>query len=223
MSNLSAQKLEELNSSEVGKLKKANKDDLVSYIMSLRNQVEIMESIQLIAKQVNQLQRSHVRSLQYSRRESIELHGIPTSIDDNTLEATCVGILHEIGCSDISPEGIHACHRLKNKENVIIRFVNRKDADVALHNRGKLKVLKKESFNLKKNIYINESLCRPMQFLNYKVRCAFREKKIASYNFWKGKLSLKLKKDNKEITISHIDDLININLAVAEDRLDFIN
>ena len=29
---------------------------------------------------------------------------------------------------------VHACHRLRNKKNTIIRFVNRKSADIALHN-----------------------------------------------------------------------------------------
>ena len=162
MSNVSASKLEELNVAELDKLKKHNKDELVGYILSLRSKVDELESLQIIAKQVNNLQRSHVRSLQYNCRENIELHGILEPIPDKHLEAKCVEILHEIGCKDVSPKGIHACHRLRNKEKVIVRFVNRKDADMALHNRGNLKTLDKGKLKLKDNIYLNENLCRPM-------------------------------------------------------------
>ena len=59
-----------------------------------------------------------------------------------------------------------------------------------------------------------------MQFLMYKVRCAMRGGKIQGFNFWKGKLSVKL--NNKDFHVSHIDDLISLNLAVEEDRLNFI-
>ena len=104
-----------------------------------------------------------------------------------------------IGCKDVTPKGIHAWHRLKNKKNVIIRFVNRKDADMVLYNRKNLKTLDKGKFKLKDNIYLNENLCRPMQFLEYKARCAYREKKIKSYNLWKGKLSIS---HNYDIPIS---------------------
>ena len=221
MSNLSASKFEELNAAEFDKLKKHNKDDLLGYILKLRNKLDELESLSLIAKQVNQLQRSHVRSLQYNCRQSIELHGIPESIPDTQVESKCIEILKEIGCKKVSPEGIHACHRLKNKKNVIIRFVNRKDADLALHDRGNLKKMNKGKLNLTDNIYLNENLCRPMQFLVYKARCAYREKKIKSYNFWKGKLSVTI--DNINFPISHVEDIIDINLADIDERLDFIS
>ena len=60
-----------------------------------------------------------------------------------------------------------------------------------------------------------------MQFLAYKVRAALKAKKIESYNLWKGKLSIKMA--NQNYSISHIDDLIELNLADEDDRLSFIN
>lgn len=220
MANLTAAKFNELDAiEEFDKLKKVTKDDLVGYIRSLRNKVEELCSYKNIAEQVNRLQRSHVKLLQYNRKDSIEIHGVPEELPDE-LENTCIDLLSEIGVK-VSKHGIQACHRLKNKANVIIKFINRKDADAALYNRGKLKTLNKERFNLNgKSIYINESLCRPYQFLTYKARSAFKKKKISSYNFWKGKLTVKV--DNNEFVISHIDDLINLNLATAEDYLSFL-
>ena len=170
---LSTGKLDEFHTADTEYLKKQSRDNLVKYISSLRCKVEQLESLSAIAKQVEKLQSCHVRSRQYNRRESVELHVIPESIEHENLEGTCVGILNEIGCINVRERDIHACHRLKNKKNVIIRFVNRKDADLALHNRAKLKVLDKEGkFDIKCDIYINEILCRPMQFLYWKVRCA---------------------------------------------------
>ena len=53
MSNLSVSKLEELNARELDKLRK-HKEDLVGYILSLRSKVDELESLHIIAKQVNQ-------------------------------------------------------------------------------------------------------------------------------------------------------------------------
>ena len=220
MTSLTPSKLEEMNSSDMAKLKKnSNKDELCGYIQELRGKLEELQSYQLIAKRVQMLERSHLQSIQYSRRESIEIYGLPESVSDNDLEQTCINILDDIGCGKIKKSAIHACHRMRNKKNTIIRFVNRKNADLAIHNRNKLKNIDKAKHGLTDNIYVNESLCRPLQFLLFKVRTAFKAKKITSYNIWKGKLSLKI--DEQQFFISHIDDLIDIGLADEDDRLSF--
>ena len=93
---------------------------------------------------------------------------------------------------------------------------------MALHNRKKLADIDRNKFGLSaasKGIYINESLCRPMQFLSYKVRQAFKAKRITSFNLWKGKLTIKM--NDQTILISHIEDLIELDLAAEEDRLSF--
>ena len=61
-----------------------------------------------------------------------------------------------------------------------------------------------------------------MQFLAYKVRQAKKAKKIESYNLWKGKLTLKFEKKDKDTVIGHIQDLIDIGLANEDDRDEFI-
>ena len=117
------------------KLKKElkKKDFLVDYIINLRSRVEELESYNIIAKRVQMLERSQ----QYNRRESIELAGIPTSVPDEDLGQTSLSILSQIGVEEINSWQIHACHRLKNKKNTIIRFTTRKWADLTIHNRNK--------------------------------------------------------------------------------------
>ena len=164
-----------------------------------------------------------MKSLQYNRRESIEIHGVPQSIQNDKLENYCLGVLGDIGCGVIKDKDVHACHRMRNKENTIIRFANRKHADLALHHRKKLKVIDRLRYEIPVNshgIFINESLCKPMQFLSFKVRSAYKSKLIESYNFWKGKLSLK--QTGNEHRISHVDDLIGLGLAVEDDRSLFL-
>ena len=171
----------EMNSSDLGKLRKSNKDELCGYIQKLREKVDELQSYQLIAKRVQLLEKSHLNAMQYNRRESIEISGLPESFDDK-LEETCIEVLNDIGCGMIKKSEIHACHRLRNKKKTIIRFVNRKHADLALHNKKKLSKIDRKKYRLPadSSIYINESLRRPMQFLFFKVRNAFKSQKIAS-------------------------------------------
>ena len=113
---LSTGKLDEFHTADTEYLKKQSRENLLKYISSLRGKVEQLESLNAIAKQVERLKRSHVRSLQYNRRESVELNSIPESIGQENLEGTCVGILNEIGCVNVTERDIHACHCLKNKK-----------------------------------------------------------------------------------------------------------
>ena len=48
---------------------------------------------------------------QYSRRESIEIIGIPDSIAHKDLAQTVLKIFNTIGATDIKPYDITACHR----------------------------------------------------------------------------------------------------------------
>ena len=157
--------------------------------------------------------------MQYNRRESIEIAGIPETVTDECLEETTLGILEAIGVPKIEPYQVHACHRLKKRNNTIIKFTSRKFADAALHYRSKLKNIRKTSFGFAEGtkLFINESLCRPYQFLNYKVRQAAKVKKIFSYNLWKGKLTIKINETDRPIIISHINDLIEYELAAQSD------
>ena len=222
MAQLTQAQVNEMNTSDLKKLKQSNKEDLLAYISLLRGKVEELQSYQLISTRVSLLERSHVNSLQYNRRESVEISGVPEAVSDGNLETYCLDVLEEIGCGEIDKMDVHACHRLKNRKNTIIRFVNRKHANLALHNKKKLKSIDRTKYKLpteSKGLFINESLCRPMQFLAFKVRKAFSAKKINSWNLWKGKLSLKI--NEKTSVISHIDDLIELNLATEEDRSSF--
>ena len=52
---------------------------------------------------------------QYSRRDTLEVVGISTSVRDNALEQKVCDVIQEIGV-DICDHDIQACHRLKDKD-----------------------------------------------------------------------------------------------------------
>ena len=78
--------------------------------------------------------------MQYNRRESIEISG-SDKVSYGNLEQTTVSILEDIGVVKIESWQVQACHRLKNPKTVIIIFVSRKHAALAIHSRKKLKEL----------------------------------------------------------------------------------
>ena len=59
-----------------------------------------------------------------SRRNNLEIHGIPTEVKDNQLEEKVMHIFSQLNIS-LSKSDIEDCHQL-GKSNTIVRFVNRK-------------------------------------------------------------------------------------------------
>ena len=108
MTSITPTKLVEMENSDIGALKKSNKDELLSYILTLRGKVEELQSYQIITQRVNLLERSHLRSLQYNRRESIEICRLPESLKDDHLEQTCLNVLEDIGCGKIKKSSVNA-------------------------------------------------------------------------------------------------------------------
>ena len=61
-----------------------------------------------LAKQLSSLERQCLKNAQYSRRECVEVVGIPSSVEHDQLEPTVCRILHHIGVN-ISGVKIEAC------------------------------------------------------------------------------------------------------------------
>ena len=97
---------------------------------------------------------------QYSRRDTLEMVGIPMSFRDNVPEQKVCDVIHEIGV-DICDRDIQACHRLKDIDRTIVKFTNRKDCLRTLRVKRQLKGLDPSVVDLPEGtkIFINESLC----------------------------------------------------------------
>ena len=54
----------------------------------------------------------------------VEVRPVPTDIDDNALEQTVCNVLSLTGII-VAPADPEACHRLRKKDRVIVKFLNR--------------------------------------------------------------------------------------------------
>lgn len=203
---------------------KLSKDELVDYTMKLQKNIfDKMNSLEerfckleaelAIAKNVNSklysqveyVERKCAMNEQYSRRECIEIVGIPHHIVDDNLENVVINILNEINV-DISSECLQACHRLKKKERVIVKFKSRKDCQRTLQNK---KLLKNKDFtkdNGAKRIYINESLCGYYRGLWNICKKLKSFGKIHSFFVSNGTIKFRLNEHGSAMSIGHDND-----------------
>ena len=108
----------------------------------LLNENNVIESRLAVAENTSSLLKSNTKKLneqlinierrqykleQYSRRECIEIQGIPQNIRIKNLEDTMTKIFEKNGIS-VNKRMIVACHRLSKITKTIVKFANRKDA-----------------------------------------------------------------------------------------------
>ena len=158
------------------------------------------------------LERSTEAALQHGRLEQIIVSGIPATVDHEHLEANCINILNTIKGTEISPRDIAACHRVGKKEDTILRFLNRKDADECLENRHKLKDLNREAVGLEPDakIFIRENLSPYMNKLAYYCRVLKRKNLIAKISTYKGVIKITRENGGTRTVIGHRNDLESI-------------
>ena len=163
---------------------------------------------------------------QYSRRENLEIVGIPDSVTQKDLEGRVIQIFDAIGVPVVS-YNIAACHRLnKNKfqksANVIIRFTNRKFVSDILVNKKKLSVPSiKESIKMDTNVFIVDNLCP--EYSSIFRSCRYLRKKGLLDNVWtfNGMIQIKINENDRyKKSILHIDDLYHY-IPEAENYLHY--
>ena len=114
-----------------------------------------------LTKRIVTLERQCWANAQYSRKECLEVVGIPRQVDDNLLETKVLSIFEKVGCT-IDPGFIDDCHRLgKNNDRAIIKFSHRKDCKQLLQVKKGLKDLNMDDLELPRDtkIFVNQSLC----------------------------------------------------------------
>ena len=62
---------------------------------------------------------------QYSRRETIELNPVPADITEDVLQENICKTLSLTGVN-VVPNDLHACHRMKRSDRVIVKLKCRK-------------------------------------------------------------------------------------------------
>ena len=85
---------------------------------TLHSEFKITQSCNsLLLEHVYQLERNAVSNSQDHRRETLEINPVPLTIQDNVLKDRACHALSLTGIN-VSPDQLHACHRLNKKDQV---------------------------------------------------------------------------------------------------------
>ena len=135
---------------------------LIDNFSKLEADMTIAKNINiLLSQRVVYLERQCCANAQYSRRECLEVVGIPRSVDDNILEEKVIQVFKKVGCK-INSSNIEACHRItKKNDRVKVKFSRRKDCQRVLSVKKNLQKLKMEDIGLTgdNKVFISHSLC----------------------------------------------------------------
>ena len=193
---------------EISSANKKAVDDIKSENLSLKETViELKSIVENAEKSLNNLE-------QYSRRECIEINGIPSTPEEST-DDIVVALAKQIGVT-ITPNDISISHRLKKSTTsqhpptIIAKFTSRKIRNKIFENRLKLK-----QANTGKMIFVNESLTTT----NREIFKACRNfKKVNNWKYvWTKQGQTYLKKSDNDNTwkIESISDLTKYEISTS--------
>ena len=175
----------------------------------LEADVKIAKNIDnLLSQQVVDLKRQCWANAQYSRRECLEIVGIPHSVDDNSLEERVIQVFEKVGCN-IDSSNIEECHCItKRNGRVIVKFSKRKDCQQVLQVKKNLQKLKMEDIGLTGNnkVFINHSLCPYYHVLWSKSKALLNMGKTNRLIVSNGTVKVKISEISAPISITHADD-----------------
>ena len=110
---------------------KDNICELKTKFIALESELQVSKTVtDNVTKCIKTLERKCYENEQYSRRERLEISGIPGRIADNALEEAVLNLFSKCKAS-VVPSNVEDCHRLKSTNNapqkVIVKLSKRKD------------------------------------------------------------------------------------------------
>ena len=158
-----------------------------------------------------EMERNMHRIEQYSRRKCIEIAEVLTSITNNLLEEHAILIFEKIGVV-MEAMDIVACHRLGETGRVIVKLLNRKDAQNVLEEKHKLRSINlydddNTHTNNKREIFLNQSLCVHYKKLYCMVKDLNDKGLIDSFWIGNGTIQIRESSRSKPMSITHESDL----------------
>ena len=108
------------SSFDADRLNSFKKAELVDIIMELQKEKGVLKSkicnMPEFEKRIVELERSHALYLQYSRRNSVEISGIPEDVEQKDLESHVIKIFDEVKVEvhgkTLGHFDMEACHRI---------------------------------------------------------------------------------------------------------------
>ena len=111
--------------------------------------------------------------------------------------------------NEVSHNDPGACHRLKKKENVIVKFKSRKLKYKFINNKKIMKNKSKELNELKfsNNLFISESMCASSHGLFFKCRKLKKAKKIFNTWLFNNAINVQFNQSGEIHKVFHTEDL----------------
>ena len=162
----------------------------------------------LLSQRVIDLKRQCWANAQYSRRESLEVVGIPRSVNDNTLKEKVIQVFEKVGCN-IDPSNIEACHRItKKNDSAIVKFSRRRDCQRVQSVKKNLQKLKMQGIGSTgdNKVFVNHSFCPYYHVLWSKSKVLLNMGKINRLMVSNGIVKVKISENSAPISIIHADD-----------------
>ena len=166
-----------------------------------------------------ELEKAIQSNLHYQRNCNVIISGIPSSIGHKNLELLVIKMFNLVCFHQITTRDLMGVHRISAKSNnVLIKFVNSKDAIALLDRNLSLKSLTKETLEIEQSekikLSVSEHLTPYISNLAYICRTLKREGKLIKTKTQKGMskaLHSAYRGISKWYDILHINDLTNIN------------
>ena len=162
----------------------------------------LQQKVQHLEKKLSDIETVENQLEQYTRRNKIEIQGIPSSVHDSLLEDKVIDIFSQLNIAILKSD-IEDCHRLgkANPKNTIVRFVNRKFCNDALEKKKQLSLNKTElGFKPDVALYISENLTPFNQRLPWQCRELKRGRLI--HGCWSSKGVVKIRRIMNERALS---------------------
>lgn len=160
---------------------------------------------------IEQLQTNLNSTEQYSRRCNMEIHGIPTTNEED-LKATINNLAERLNIASHHPTEVVACHRLRSRREgaapILVQFSSTSVKETWMKAKKKLSTLPRSERQQK--IYFNDNLTRTNKDLFWQARTKGREK---AYKFvWVKNATIFAKKDESSspVRIASTRDLERI-------------
>ena len=173
------------------------------------------KSEQQVRGKNNKFRKKQAKWKQYSRRNNVELSGIPNSIYDEDLENTVINIYKKSGI-DVDVRDIEGCHRLPLSRNsrghdkrVIVKYVNWKYAEAMLKDKKRISGKNFGHLNVTNKLFVSVSLCPYYRYIWGKCKDLQRQGKV-HHVFHVGNIfCIKLLENGSPVKLHHISDIPN--------------
>ena len=145
----------------------------------------------------------------YSRRECLDIVGIPSEVEADALEETVPAIFEKLGCN-IPTERIEASHRMSKKNpTVTVKFSRRKNCQQVWDVKRDLRKIKMEDIYLpgQNKLFINKNICPYYKVIWAKSKKLYSLGKIHSFFISGDTIKIRISESSSPLLLTHVEDL----------------